>query len=270
MKKLLNYLALLVAFVYVSCQKERLSGQKSTEEIASSISKPVSNTFYGPQVQLGDGHLRSWIRLSPENVPEELGIEMTSGVLENLPPTLTESLIPLHHKAKELTPYDNIVFNTRANPPPVGFVTVPHFNTHFYMISEEEQMSMPAPSPANTSLSSSAAYGRPPAGVLPADYTIPGPTFGGRHWLDKNGSLVSTANNTLSHEFMYGTFDGKVIFLEPIVSMQFLLSGTEVHKAIKQPLIFDPINTYYPTQYNIYTDSKTGRIYVSLSEFVWK
>src|SRR4030095_16414973 len=180
MKKLSIYLTLVIAFVYVSCQKERGSIQKSHEEIVSSISKPVSNTFYGPQVQIGDGHLRSWIRISPENVPEEIGIEMTPGVLENLPSSLTESIIPLHQKAKELTPYDNIVFNTRPNPPPVGFVTVPHFNTHFYMISKEEQMSIPAPTSSNTSLSSSAAYDIPPAGVVPADYTIPGPAFGGR------------------------------------------------------------------------------------------
>ena len=52
--------------------------------------------------------------------------------------------------------------------------------------------------------------------------------------------------------------DGKVNFLEPMATLAFLSSGATVHKAIRQPQLFDPMNTYYPTRYNIWKNELGG------------
>ena len=128
-------------------------------------------------------------------------------------------------------------------------------------------MAIPAPTPTNAAL-----FAAPPAGYLPADYVIPGPAVPqmGKHWLDRTSPTLPPTLAPFSHEWIYGTYDGRVTYYEPMITRAFLLSGTEVHRAIKQPLIFDPTGTYYPTRYNIYTDAKDGKIYVSLDNFLWK
>jgi len=261
---------ILLAIVFVSCQKQIDFSNNSPIELNAASAKPVSNTFYGPQVQLGDGHMRSWIRISPEGLPEEIGLEMTAGVLQNLPAQYTEMELTLHNKAMEVTPYNHLGIDWMPNGHPPAYFQLPHFDIHFYMLSEEEKMSIPPARPTNTNLAKVDSFGTPPPGVLPADYTVPSAAVAqmGRHWLDKNADVLPPKNATFTYQLIYGTWNGKVAFLEPMVTRAFLLSGIEVHNVLKQQTIYNPTGTYYPTGYNIYTDEKTGRIYVSLSQFV--
>jgi uncharacterized protein len=272
MKIKLSTLPIVFGLLFSSCQKDVSDRVQNDEEIAvaSSRQSDFINTFYGPEIHLGDGKVRSFIRITHDDVPQEIGIEITEGLFQNLPIEYADMHVPLHHKATEVTPYDHVEMDWMPNGHPPAYFQRPHFDIHFYMLPEEEQMAIPAPNATNTSLASTAAFGRPSQGVLPADYTVPSAsiTMMGRHWLDKFADVLPPSNQTFTHQFIYGTFDNKVVFLEPMVTRAFLLSGTEVHKAIKQPTIFDPTGTYYPTRYNIYTDETTGRIYVTLDEFV--
>jgi len=273
MKKIIQTMLPLLAIVLASCQKAVDPPESpSISESRAYLAKPVSNTFYGSQVQLGDGHMRSWIRISPEGVPEEIGLEMTKGILQNLPTAYTEMELDLHQKASTITPYNHIGIDWMPNGHPPPYFQLPHFDIHFYMLTEEEKMSIPAPRPTNTNLAKVDSFGTPAPGVLPADYTVPSAAIArmGRHWLDKNADVLPPKNATFTYQFIYGTWNGKVAFLEPMVTRAFLLSGTEVHNTIKQPAIYNLTGTYYPTGYNIYTDEKTGRVYVSLSGFVWR
>ena len=135
------------------------------------------------------------------------------------------------------------------------------------MLTEEEQMTIPSLTSTNAAL-----FSAPPAGYLPADYTTPGPAVAkmGKHWLDKTSPVLPPTKALFTHEMVYGTYNGKLAFIEPMITRAFLLTGTEVHKAIKQPAIFDPSGTYYPTRYNIYTDPVTQKIYISVDAFVWR
>ena len=269
MKKEFAVLAGVVALLLIGCQKE-LSTSNNIGEIAVASNKQAdfTNTFYGPQVHLGDGKVRSFIRLTHQDVPQEIGIEITEGFFHNLPTVYTDIHVPLHQKASEVTPYHHVSMHWMPNGHPPPYFQLPHFDIHFYMLTEEEQMAIPAANASNTSLASTAAFGRPSAGVLPVDYTVPSAAvlMMGRHWLDRTADVLSGA--TFTHQFIYGTFDNKVVFLEPMVTRAFLLSGTEVHKLIKQPTLYDPTGLYYPTRYNIYSDEPNGRTYVTLDQFV--
>ena len=272
MKKELSMLPIVLGLLFSGCQKELNRDAQRNEEIAVASNRQADfiNTFYGPEIHLGDGKVRSFITITHEDVPKEIGIEITEGLFQNLPTAYTEMHIPLHHKATEVTPYDHVEMDWMPNGHPPAYFQLPHFDIHFYMLPEEDQMAIPAPNATNTSLASTAAYGRPSPGVLPADYTVASAAIPmmGRHWLDKFADVLPPSNQTFTHQFIYGTFDNKVIFLEPMVTRAFLLSGTDVHKTIKQPTIFDPTGTYYPTRYNIYTDETTGKVYVTLDQFV--
>jgi hypothetical protein len=182
---------------------------------------------------------------------------MTDDVLQNLPSEYTDLTVRLHQKASEVTPYDHIAIDWMPNGHPPAYFQLSHFDIHFYMMPVEDQMMIPAPTASNTSLSSTSAFGRPSPGILPADYTVASAAVPmmGRHWLDKNASVLPPTNATFTYQFIYGTFDNKVVFLEPMVTRAFL---------------FKPTGTFYPTRYNIFTDSDTRKIYISLDQFVWR
>ncbi|MGN6539989.1 MAG: DUF5602 domain-containing protein [Ginsengibacter sp.] len=231
----------------------------------------TSNTFYGPQVQMGNGHVRTWVNISHDGKPTAIGVEMTDGALSNLPQDPNDLAaatwaLTLHQKAKAVTPFDHVVIDWNVHGhPPVGVYDVPHFDFHFYKISVAAQMAIP-PYEVDPS-----GFDAPiPAGYLPPMYVrIPGgvPQMGA-HWFDPTspewhgGGFTST--------FIYGTYARHVIFDEPMITLATLQSGATIQKDIPQPQKFDPDHTYYPTQYTIWQNAANGRHYVSLGNMVWR
>ena len=228
------------------------------------------NTFYGPAVKMGNRHVRSWINISKKDKrPLALGIEFAPGSLQNLPTDPTDFaastfILPLHEKARELTPFDHITINwePEGHEPP-GVYDVPHFDIHFYKISVVEQLAV------------TGVPGLPPAGgFLPASYVIQGATVPqmGTHWLDPAFPELQPPPNhsPFTHTLIYGSDNGKVIFLEPMITRDFILSGDFVRKSYPQPAQFSPAGTFYPTVYKIWKSWENRRHYVALTNFAWR
>lgn len=232
------------------------------------------NVFKGPQVALGYGKVRSWVSLNQKNgLPSEIGLEITPEAFKNLttennkiiPSDHKTIVVPLHLKAKQSTPFNHIGLNWNPNGHmPPGVFDVPHFDIHFYMISVEEQMAIPAWSPQTD-----AAFNLyPPMGYMPVDYgTPPGPATAepqmGKHWSPNNlGAYLP-----FSKIMIYGSYNGKFIFVEPMITLAYLLSNVDFTTDYSQPEHFAKAGNY-PTKYNIYHDVTTGNTYVTLSKFV--
>ncbi len=275
MKKQLNYLLVMAGLLLFlgGCQKQDLTGKdsgtttaalKKSGETLSDKQDEKANTFYGPQVHIGDGKVRSWIRITHSGIPEEIGVEMTQGSLMELPVDDHVSLVlPLHQKAKEVTPFDHVYFNW--NPEghePIPFFGVPHFDFHFEMTSVAEREMIPAYSPASDAMFNN----YPPAGYIPVDYgTGPGGAAAeiamGKHWLPPPPTFLP-----FSKVMIYGTYNGHVTFVEPMITRAYLMSQASSSQPYSQPTLFEHTGKYYPTTMNIsYAD---GKHYVSLGGFV--
>ncbi|MEO6707916.1 MAG: DUF5602 domain-containing protein [Ginsengibacter sp.] len=283
---------LMIAFMvtFISCKKTELnSSPTQTETLAendnaiivvpntSAIAERKSpssekyNTFYGPQVKMGNGHVRTWVNITHAGKPLALGVEMTDGALTNLPQDPTDFAaatftLRLHQKAKAVTPFDHAVidWNVHGHEPDHVY-DVPHFDFHFYKISLEAQMAIPPyevdPSGFDVPL---------PDGYMPPMYVrIPGgvPQMGA-HWADVTSPEFRGDGFTTT--FIYGTYNGHVIFDEPMITLAVLQSGNTIQKEIAQPSYYDPTHTSYPTQYSIWQDMKNKRHYVSLNNMVWR
>ena len=283
----LNRLHYLLMFLIITslaaCQKQNQEQVLQTEEslsVSENVSVPNTGnltssrkkeheykTFYGPAVKMGNGHARSWINISKEdNEPLALGIELTANSFQGLtqdPLNFAAGtfILKLHHKAMEVTPFDHITVNWEPNGhEPIGIYNVPHFDFHFYKISVADQLAITgAPTPL------------PPAGYLPASYVIQGGTVPqmGTHWLDPSSSELSPPF-AFTHTFIYGSNNGHVHFLEPMITRAFLLSGASYIKSYPQPIHFSPSGTYYPTEYMIWKNRENGRSYVFLADFEWR
>lgn len=263
-------------FFLLSCSQD----ETITTDLQTNTAKPFNvktnaiqlNVFKGPQVTLGYGKVRSWISVDGDRNPVEIGIEITREALlqperdkKTAAPAGSTIVIPLHLKAQQLTPFNHIGLNWNPNGhEPEQVFDVPHFDIHFYMISLEEQMAIP-----EWSLSTNELFNNyPPLGFMPADYFTPpddatAEAQMGKHWLPANLPDYLPFSKIM----IYGSFNGELIFVEPMITLDYLLSNTATSVAYSQPDHFAKAGNY-PTKYNIYHDAITGNTYITLSDFV--
>lgn len=244
----------------------------------------LNTTHYGQPVSIGNGTVRSFITLNPGNIPVQVGYEISDKGIENLPPASHEDstiffadstgmgdmpmpsyeyLVPLDPTAKKYTVFDHLAANW--NPlghMPVGVYSRPHFDFHFYNMALADRVKIPLymDDPTGFDL-------LPPDGYLPADYIrVPGGEARmGTHWADKMAPELN--GGAFLQTFIYGSYNSKVIFYEPMVTLAFLQGATTFTGAIKQPAKH-LVAGYYPTQYTIYHDASAGKRYVVLTNFV--
>lgn len=253
-------LVLSSCFALFACQKDLGTEEQSTE-LSAAAHKAASekvNTFKGPQVEVGSGKARSWITINHEGVPQQIGIEMTSAAvlsMEHLYPEANASFIlPLHQKAQALTPFDHLTVDWNPHGhPPEGINTVPHFDFHFYMMSVEERMAIP-PGPSTTV----------PDGYMPDGWFIDPVNIPrmGAHWSNR-----SVAPGTFQASMIYGSYAGKVTFIEPMITLQEITTDQGMNIPYAQPRIYQEHGVWYPTEYSYYRSG--DKYYVVLGDFVW-
>lgn len=261
-------LLLFSAFTFISCQKET-SLQPATPEsfsIAISSAKPAdkTNTFYGPQTQIADGKARSFIILSGDGIPQELGIEITADAFSRLPVDGHSAFqLSLHQKAMDVTAFDHIVMNWNPNGhPPESLFGVPHFDFHFFTISKEAQLAIP-PYALGSLHDLLPPHQYWPVGHIP----LPGgePEMG-KHWADITHPVTE---GSFTHTMIYGSYNGAMTFVEPMITRAYLLTLTEkVSVPYNQPLVYTESHTWYPTVYNMYTNENRTKYYITLSNFI--
>lgn len=239
-------------------------------------------TVYGESVQMGGGTLRSWATIDAAGNPTTVGFTLTPEVLHNLPSgphsmrTMADDEsstaphvmyyyeVDLPAEIKDKTPFDHIAvdWNPMGHPPMI--YSVPHFDAHFYMISSEQQMQI------GDEVSDPKILAVPQAEYLPSDFIdiqVNVPEMG-KHWVDKftpelnNGDFVQT--------FIYGSYDSKIIFYEPMFTLDYLLSNPDDTFLIKQPAEFERKGLYYPNKYVIRHDATTGNYIVALTDLELK
>lgn len=218
-----------------------------------------TNTFYGPAQQMGDGIIRTFVTMRHDRTPESIGLRISEKVLEGLPDEDINLQLKLSNKMKGMA-FDHIDFgwNPQGHEPP-GTYDVPHFDIHFYMISEEYK---------NDILNENLAEILPPEEFWPATYF---PTEGfvpamGKHWLSKLADELSGAPFTKT--FIYGSYDGEFHFYEPMITLAYLKRKDNEQFPIPQPEQFQRTGLYYPTTYSINYDPVKKEYLISMENMV--
>lgn len=223
----------LVAFVL-------MMGCEKTED-------PGNPTYKGTAQTLGDGKAYSWVTFAADNMPLSIGITLTKGALDNIPHTGVALVLPLPTEAVGKTPFDHIMIDylhTGHEPP--GTYDVAHFDMHFYIQSLADRKAIP-PYP----MAPAKFDNLPPTGYLPGNYIrLPaGVPEMGVHWANPaSPELAGTGKFT--ETLIYGSYDGKFTFIEPMIAHEFLKSKPNVVKAIPLPTKFEKPG-YYPMNYSI-------------------
>lgn len=262
----------LALAILASCSKNdnriEVSPQPDNQSALTTNSNPAnqanSTTFYGPVQQIGNGHVRSFGKLEAQtNKPLLIGFEITAGGLQNLPngDHHTSYVVPLHPQVKSASIFDHLVADWNPYGHEPGPYLPAHFDFHFYMLTLSQRLAITA--------TDTLSLMPLPTGYLPVGYIGPigpEPQMGG-HCVDLYSPELGVFAPPVpfTHTFIYGAYNGKVAFYEPMVTLNYMLNNTGTFN-IKQPVYFSKTG-YFPTKYSILNEN--GKRTVVLSEFVY-
>lgn len=244
---------LAAAAVFAACSSDRIgAGSKPTTE-------------YGANVAVGNGTARSY-QVMQNGVPTEIGIELTPGVMDSLPtaPKMGgyEYSLPLPAGNKTQYQVIGLNWNPTGHPPP-NVYTVPHFDFHFYMVSQAERGAI---DPATDTAFATQAANLPTSAFSLPGYVNDPPANAvphmGLHWTDSNAPEFH--GQPFTRTFIIGSWNGQFIFDEPMITRAYLLT----HPTDSVPVATAAqraISGYYPTAYRVRWDAAASVWHVALS-----
>lgn len=230
-----------------------------------------SGLFIGETRILGNDTVFTWIDVAKDGKLTALGITFNELALEGLPQDLAahamdaEVWAALPKKAKELTAFDHVGINW--NPKghqPLEIYGAPHFDFHFYTIptSERSQIKLEGDD-------LKVCQQKPPAGYMPDGYMYAPQSeekYMGAHWVALNSPELN--GKPFTSTFIYGSYGGRMIFAEPMITKAFLEQKPNQVFAIPAPKKVER-SGWYPTAYGVRFDAVRREYTISLEGLVY-
>ncbi|MDQ2666246.1 MAG: DUF5602 domain-containing protein [Gemmatimonadota bacterium] len=223
--------------------------------------------FKGADVAFGNGIARTEVAVQGTDlmsVAVLLSETALDGLPTQLPPmTSQEFILPLPASGPALV-FNQVAVNWQpVGHPPMNIYTVPHFDVHFYAISAQQRNAI---TPADPAFAAKTAR-QPAVDALPTGYTLDAAAIPrmGVHAGPSNAPELQGA--PFASTFIYGFYDGSMIFLEPMMTHAFLLAKPDTTIKISTPAKY-PQPGAYPTAYAYRYDAVTRERRIELRDFV--
>lgn len=229
MKKM--YLLFVLAAALFSCKKDQDN----------------SGVFKGPETTVYGGKAWTSIMVNKTGTPEQIALTLDDALLNSVSSGAesdheeNDVVIPLHPKAKEATPFQFMVLDWNPHGhPPAGIYDKPHFDFHWYMVPKSDVDNYTDPVKLDAAV---------PADYVPANYIGIDPVpLMGKHWVDVTSPELN--GQPFTQTFIYGSYDSKVTFYEPMITLDFLKNTSNFERSIPQPAKFQK-SGFYPTKLRI-------------------
>jgi hypothetical protein len=231
----------------------------------------AKRTIYGKPVTIGRGTARTYVTVT-NGVTSEVGVALTEAALSGLPDehapggvhdgghVTFEQVLEL--PAENTSPFRHVLFNwnPRGHEPP-GIYDTPHFDFHFYNIDNAERLAI---DPADPEYQRKAER-KPAPELIPERYILPAPLAFARmgvHWVDTTSAELK--GEPFSKTLIYGSWNGKVIFVEPMITKAFLETKQRFSAALPSPAQGREAG-YYPNGYSVRWDAAAREYRIALT-----
>ena len=244
---------------------------------------------YGAAIRLGKGEARTYVvRDQMTGDPVEVGVALSEGALQGLPEAGQHGGNGHEHYASYIlelpadhgTPYRfvELDWNPKGHGGPY---TAQHFDFHFYRVPLEEHDAI---DPARADYAERAAA-FPAAEELPTGYVsshllmnLPPAQAAvpkmGLHWVDTNSPELPPRNQPFTATFIIGSWGGKVIFDEPMITRDFILAQRDsITGGTTIPVPASPRYApagFYMDSYRVSFDRSAAEYRVGLTGLAWK
>jgi hypothetical protein len=275
----------IAAALLVACTADEPVNVETSEAsfARAGYDTPAVHRQYGTPSKLGNGMARAYVVVSSgeDRKPIELGVAVDAIALDGLPTTGMPVMLRLQLPRLAPEPYEFVMFNWNSHGhEPEGVYNLPHFDFHFYTVPEKEVDGI-VPSDPDFAAN---ANDVPEGDFLPAFYSLlagPGdppsavavPQMG-VHWIDvRSPELQGIFGNpggfeTFTKTFIYGSWDGRLTFLEPMITHAYLLTQPEEVVPVPQPARY-PQAGWYPSAYSISFDAQAREYRIALVDLSW-
>ena len=231
-----------------------------------------SALVYGPPVAFAQGSARSWVQMDGGGAASAIGIALSETALNGLPttvsgpsPTAIMATLPLPAEAAG-TGFDHaeIGWNPLGHDP-LRIYGLPHFDMHFYTVTSATQLAIVPNDPQWATK----AANLPSGAYVPVGYVAPPAPIAasavpqmGVHWTDVTSPEFN--GQGFSSTFIYGSWDGQFIFLEPMITKAYLDSHpSNAIRTIPQPAQWARSGSY-PTTYGVNYDAAAKEFRITL------
>jgi hypothetical protein len=255
---------------------------------------------YGTTVNLGNATARAYVNVDEKSGASlEIGVALDEEALEGLPSSGSG-----HHGAGAMphtyilelpteyaTPFKfvELNWNPSGHEPRGVYEGVPHFDFHFYTMTQAEREAIVPSDPqfeAKANNVPASEYVPPfnaalaPPGLPPAAVAVPKM---GVHWVDVRSPELQAllgkpeAYKPFTATFIHGSWDGRVTFWEPMITRAHILAKkTAIDPAVRDQIIPIPtparyqIPGYYPSAYRITWDAEAKEYRIALTQLAWR
>lgn len=260
-----------------------------TTACSNDSTSPGARMVYGVSQHLGDGTARTYVALDAAGRATSLGVAISETAMTNLPQTPmpgmpSAAMLSLSLPAEAAsTGYNHVMLDWNpAGHEPEHVYTHPHFDFHFFQITPAERDQIVPTNPqfgAKAGVFPTAEY--VPAGFAAASILANAPPAAaavplmGMHWLDTSSpELQPPPNNHLfTRTFIYGSYDGKFIFVEPMITKAFIESAKTKDGGYSYPVSV-PTKVAksggYPAAYSITYNAAAKEYRIALDGLVMK
>jgi len=233
-----------------------------------SVVKVQEGKYFGAAFTLGDGTARSYVKIDGAGNPTEVGLVMSEQAMNGLPSGAGEHG-HAHHQSIDIplppqasaTPYDHIGLDWNPDGHAPGPYLLPHFDVHFYMISRSQRTLMTGAGEDSARMVLAPELKYVPAGYIATHEGVPQM---GMHWVDPSSPELNGA--TFTETMIWGSYNGRMIFTEPMITRDFLVGHPNVTRNLKLPAAYDRTGLYYPTTYRVCFDETSKEYVVSLCD----
>jgi hypothetical protein len=212
---------------------------------------------YGDTVNLGAGIAYTWVEVDPENIPLRIGISLSEAAVTNPDATYYSVNFP---KVAVDSLFQHAYFNYGPQGHgPVQIYGVPHFDLHLYIISEAERLLIPG-GPDNVPI---------PAEFIPENYIRLGDSVPamGVHYVDETAPELH--GEPFTRTLIYGFSEGRMVFIEPMITNEYFLTYPNDTLQIKQPQAYQR-SGYYPMTYLITYDEDEQIFDIVYTDLVYR
>jgi len=232
---------------------------------------PTAGTYDGPSREMGGGRAHAFITVDESGRPTAIGIRMSESALVGLPAEPPRDADGWEYalslpKEAAISGYNHIVidWNPKGHIPP-GVYDKPHFDFHFYLISTENREKITAKGE-----DLARAHKAPAPEFMPEGHILPEGTEVtrmGAHAIDLSAPEFNKLPFTKT--FIYGFYDGQLIFVEPMMTKAFLETKPNAVDRVKLPKTYSKPG-YYPTSYGVNYNATQHEYEVSLEGLIYK
>lgn len=256
-------------------------------------------TLLGEAQRMGNGTVRSYMELGADGKPMALGVAMSAEAFDGLPALRNTTSrcfdlnkngriddrtecegdmelrldLPAEASADPAIPFAwmGVNWNPEGHPPEAW--GVPHFDFHFYMASRDEIDGIRVGG-CNIFIDCDdlkTATLPVPAKYVAEDHISVGAAVSmmGDHLIDKRTPELGNPPKPFTHTWIFGAFDRRITFYEPMITMAFLKSRPDICTPIRQPNAWQKAG-YYPTKYCIRYRAAQGDYGVSLEGLTYR